>query len=635
VNGLVQRAGRRAKVARLAGQTALACVVLGAGLICYAYWFGVPIRLGQRLLARAGRGAFVVQAERLRLTGLGLTLRSVRCYRKGVVGAAGLVADTVTVRFSPLQWLAGYSGVNRIDVADGVIRPDRLCGPDRPRDRRAARPTRAWVTLRNCRIHDVQVVRADTRLAVATDAVELTRLVAQVAADPHAGQVSGALHIERRSGAVSGSLTAILDPRLLGPVMAAYDFAYLVELANRFTFDGDTPRCSVTFQHSGAGPQRTFSLAGEFRLRDCRYRGVELLRADGDVHVHADATNLTVALHDLFLRRPEGGLRGMLSVTPRSGILTFDATATIDPLALARMLDLGAADLRRHCVFDGAVKIQGGGIVDYETLHATDFRCAVQTARLAIGPLQFDDAACRIDMRGVTNTIGAIRASAYEGVLAGQLAINCPPPDATNAPIFYRAALTAQGLDFGVLMESVSKKPSLDYKGVLDGELALTGVAGTNAPWSNVNGSGRLRIKDGRVFLLPMFGGLSHVMTRLIPGLDFVLRQGDVRSEFTIADGRVHSDHIAIEGDVLSLSAHGDYTLPRDIDLEVQVRLLKERTLVAKLLRLLTYPVSKLFEFRVKGPVTDPVWYPMNFSSELLARLGLRGAPDADKADRE
>jgi hypothetical protein len=49
-------------------------------------------------------------------------------------------------------------------------------------------------------------------------------------------------------------------------------------------------------------------------------------------------------------------------------------------------------------------------------------------------------------------------------------------------------------------------------------------------------------------------------------------------------------------------------------------------------LRAITYPLSKLFEFRLKGTVSSPEWYPINFSSELLEKIGLKKSEKEEKA---
>jgi hypothetical protein len=121
-------------------------------------------------------------------------------------------------------------------------------------------------------------------------------------------------------------------------------------------------------------------------------------------------------------------------------------------------------------------------------------------------------------------------------------------------------------------------------------------------------------------------------MAKLVPGLDFVLRQGDLSLDYTLAGGKVRSDNVSVEGDVLSLSGRGDYFLDERLDFLVQVKLMRESPIVGRLLRLITWPLSKLFEFRVAGTRSEPVWYPVNFSRDLLERLGIkRSSDDWDK----
>ena len=66
-----------------------------------------------------------------------------------------------------------------------------------------------------------------------------------------------------------------------------------------------------------------------------------------------------------------------------------------------------------------------------------------------------------------------------------------------------------------------------------------------------------------------------------------------------------------------------DLTGPYDINFDVQVKLLKGHNLGSKFFRALTYPISKLFEFKVRGPISDPNWYPENFSFDLLKKIGI------------
>jgi hypothetical protein len=137
--------------------------------------------------------------------------------------------------------------------------------------------------------------------------------------------------------------------------------------------------------------------------------------------------------------------------------------------------------------------------------------------------------------------------------------------------------------------------------------------------------------------MLPIFGGLTAFLSKVVPGVDFVLGQNDFSADFELRDRSILSEHVAVEGGVFSLQGKGVCGFDGNLNYAVQVKLMREHPLFAKLIRLITWPLSKLFEFRLSGTVAKPEWYPINFSRELLENLGLKGerppTPPADGAD--
>jgi hypothetical protein len=133
----------------------------------------------------------------------------------------------------------------------------------------------------------------------------------------------------------------------------------------------------------------------------------------------------------------------------------------------------------------------------------------------------------------------------------------------------------------------------------------------------NLQGKGYVRVKDGRVFMLPVFGGLTAYLSKRIPGMNFVLSQTEARAEFAIADGKAHTDKVQISGDVLTLRGSGDYHLDRRLDFKAELLFLKPKTFAHKVFRLPTYLFSKLFEFRLYGTLDDPQWRPVNFTEDV------------------
>ena len=100
----------------------------------------------------------------------------------------------------------------------------------------------------------------------------------------------------------------------------------------------------------------------------------------------------------------------------------------------------------------------------------------------------------------------------------------------------------------------------------------------------------------------------------MVPGLDYVLLQTDARTEFKLHDGVASSEEVRVEGDLLSLKADGRYDLAtKEIDFDVELRFLKNKTFVGELLQTVLLPMSRLFGVRLSGTFSDPKWESVNF----------------------
>ena len=299
---------------------------------------------------------------------------------------------------------------------------------------------------------------------------------------------------------------------------------------------------------------------------------------------------------------------------------------------MARMVGVLTNVLTQYVTFDGASTVTAEGVVDYGGVHArTDLKGAVQADHVGLERFNCDSGSCDVRMLGDQVTLTNIEATVYGGTASGTITLTAPPRGERQTRFGGDVDLT--NADFERFMKDASTSDSKrEYSGRLFGRLVIEGTSGEDCR-KTLNGKGDIKIRDGRVFLLPLFGGLSRMMTRIIPGLDFVLRQSDAGMDFNIENGRIETDKAVVEGDILSLKGDGSYTLGGELDFDVQVKLMKEHTLVSKLVRVLTYPISKLFEFRLKGTMDDPSWYPVNFSLDLLERIGLRKRGSKGKAD--
>jgi hypothetical protein len=87
--------------------------------------------------------------------------------------------------------------------------------------------------------------------------------------------------------------------------------------------------------------------------------------------------------------------------------------------------------------------------------------------------------------------------------------------------------------------------------------------------------------------------------------------QSDADVNCTLTNGLVTIDNVAVSGNLFSMVASGRCRINKEgtpIDMLAQLRFFHSQSLIGKLARLVTLPVSKMMEFRVTGPIRDPEW---------------------------
>ena len=150
----------------------------------------------------------------------------------------------------------------------------------------------------------------------------------------------------------------------------------------------------------------------------------------------------------------------------------------------------------------------------------------------------------------------------------------------------------------------------LEGGGTLNAKLDLHGLADSDK-LDTLHGSYNLKIRGGNLLRIPLFAGLTDFIGRNVPGVDLLVMQSDADVNCTLTNGLVTIDNVAVSGNLFSMVASGRCRINKDgvpIDMLAQLRFFHSQSLIGKLARIVTLPVSKMMEFRVTGPITDPEW---------------------------
>lgn len=602
----------------------LLVILLLAGIGLYLARQGCPPWLSEWMLAHASRGSYVIRAESIRWKPYRqIELDNIEIYKKGLVGPPGMEAARCAVDVSFWSWLKGLSPVRKVTVENGTVRPPLLLRRGTPQPRRVGRPSAFTFEATGLRVAELPVNRMRCEAVSDGWVTRLERLAVDVEGER---RVTGSLGYSKVDRVLTGDLAARMNPRGLLSIVDRFDLDFLGRLIRRFEFSSTVPRWDMTF--SRGFRDHTLSLDMDFWAADCAYRGVALVRTDGHARLRLSPDRRTVRVSPLLVVREEGHARGHFTVNGDAGEVSFEGVSDMDPKALAGLIGVGDSPFLERLSFDGHVRITAAGRASYRVRNDAEFSGTMVGNGIGIGKFVTDSCRCNFRVSGPTNTLADITGRMYGGALRGRVEVVWPEGNRTN--VLYRVDGAVHRADFEQVTARLMGLTNQNYRGSLSVSGSVQGLAGKGQA-GTAAGKGTVRVSNGRVFLLPVFGGFSRMMTRIIPGLDFMLRQTDAQADLVVRDSRVHAEKVDIAGDVLSLSGDGDLFFDKRLEFTVQVTLMKEHTLVARVVRALTYPISKFFEFRLHGTVQDPLWEPFRFPSQLLEKLGLKSSTDAEE----
>lgn len=486
----------------------------------------------------------------------------------------------------------GTSGAATFEVWAGPGPADKL-----------AEDFSGWMSLDQADVHGVWVEKGFVSFKRKGPLLTLDQIEGVVGKGRQQGPVKGSASLELDTRRYRAQGDGEFDPNALNSLWTKNQR----QLIESLDFAEKPPRAEV--EVSGCIPDpKQFSLAGHLWGTNFLYNGTNVVYFDAPITV----TNGILTFDPLLVIREEGRVDGRVAVDFHRQVADVDATSTADPYAVARLIHTNIEIFLRGYRFEGPTRITAKGRVDYHAYTQTDIEAFVEGERMGLKWALADRCSFRVRGIGTRLEFSDVQGTMFGGTFSGAVVF-----DRIHEPsnILYEIRGAGQDADFGQLAQSLNAKDSSKYKGELSGEAEVRGIVG-EGKGGTVVGRGRLRIKKGTIFQIPLFGGLSQMLSRVYPGLGFAT-QTDFKSSFTISKRRLRTEDAMLEGSVLSASGQGYYYFNEKLDINVQVQLLRNGA-VASVVRLITFPVTKLLEFHLGGHLSDPRWRPVNLPKELF-----------------
>jgi hypothetical protein len=338
------------------------------------------------------------------------------------------------------------------------------------------------------------------------------------------------------------------------------------------------------------------------------------------------ATNVTVRAGNETASGPE------LGFDLASTVLYFTNTVgTMDAQRVFRSINPDLATNMSRYTFKNPPQARVNGWIEVRQGRQSDLR-----VDLSGGPFSY----WKFNVPQISGTVAFVNehvaitnlaAEFYGGSLTGEITV---ASTATLEPDF-RFALEARDTDLHELMNDVWT-PTNRLEGTLTGELTITSA--NAGDWGSWSGYGNVRLRDGYLWDIPLFGIFSPVFNAILPGLGQSRVSGGTATYF-ITNSVIHTRDLEIRSPAMRLAYKGTIDFDYNVNSRVEARLLRDMWVVGPLVSLVFSPITKMLEYKVTGTLGEPKLEPLLIPKALQFPLHpwrtIRGLFSDDKPPKQ
>lgn len=376
--------------------------------------------------------------------------------------------------------------------------------------------------------------------------------------------------LSETSGKIRYNAAIEMDPTTFAPF---FSNEKTQDLLNRFQF-GESPAVSIRF--SGTGPATDpddLATAGHFTIGPCKYRDIPLVGATGKFNIHSQ----DITFQDFRIDREEGHIDGkqVKILNEEELVIAEGLRGRVYPAQVAAYFAPNTSETLARYRFDKPPYLTLDGTIDSGGGERSQFTATFDSS----DPVNFN-------------------------LFKQELSIIAP-----------KGTVTMNGSEVDVIVKGGALGGQADYSGSF-------GVASQQG-----NFSGKLKVINGDIFAVPFMSVISrqlnaNIATKTV-SLPFLISglldrtEGNDGEGATIdvsfrnkGDGIVHIEDFKGVARRFTLRAKGKINTAKvkdqlDITVEMNAR---------GPLKIIGWPISKLFKCQCEGSLEAPSWRPVNFT---------------------
>ncbi len=348
------------------------------------------------------------------------------------------------------------------------------------------------------------------------------------------------------------------------------------------------------------GPERNpgkWSGEGTVALQRTRFRGVWMNRATADVRLEPGA----VIFNDLQVTRDEGSGTGAFTYDfARHEVRVDDVKTTLRPADAIYWIEPKLFKVVTPYKFRSTPQLTAHGVVTFKGRRETRLEIGVDAPDgmdyVFLGKnLPFDRVGGRLLITDDRVQLTPVDGTLFGGTVRGTADISVAKEDPR-----YHASVSVEGVDFPRLTDLYFDFETA--RGQLSGTYDFQGLGNDTR---TMLGRGKIKVANGDVFAIPIFGPLSGLVAAIIPGAGYSVAK-EATATFEVKEGVIHTDDFRVSGKLFGMKGDGDiHFLDNRLDFDVRID--------ARGPGVVLTPMYKLFEYKGEGSLSKPNWHPKRF----------------------
>lgn len=422
------------------------------------------------------------------------------------------------------------------------------------------------------------------------------------------GPIAGTVEMDFQNGYRMVEVTGAFYPDVAVSMVGALAEKYIRE----WEFRESPPSFTAMFHLEKTGAPLLFSVSAEGK--HALWRGT----AFDQISAQVDYTDEKLSIREVAARRNLERLNGELLFTRGFKGCELKVNSSFHLPDVLRLIGPEPARLVRNFRFRGPTLVKMEGFLDFTEEAAHRLQADVALDDLVWQWIHINHLTGSLTLDKQILEVPNLHA-VLEG---GAMQASFSSTDTFRDHARFDLEVELADMDLQKVITKATDLEETPYSGELSLDLTISGLlknTGEMARADSFRGKGRVEIKEGSLFRIPLLLGLSQILSKIVKGFGYA-SQSDFTADFEIDKGRIRSNELFLQGNVLSIAGPGSYRFAdRNISADLKIHLLKEGVL-SDALKLILWPIRKLVEVQLTGTLDDPDWQPKNLPKEIFGK---------------